>query len=64
MKSKRWKSMSIDELWIIHEEITAILSDKIGAEKIALKERLRKPVQPGSGKKLDRLADRSTTKTK
>jgi hypothetical protein len=68
MRRKRWKSMSVDELWTIHEEITAILSDKIAAEKVALRERLRKAeLQPGFGKKLNQLTDRlpkRTTKTK
>jgi len=37
MKSNRWKSMSIDDLWIVHEEITATLSENIAAERRTLK---------------------------
>ena len=33
-------SLSIDELWILHEEIGAILSNKIAAEKRELEARL------------------------
>jgi hypothetical protein len=48
MKSNHWKSMSIDELWTVHEEVAAILSDKIAAKKAALKEQLRKvELRPG-----------------
>ena len=42
MERSDWKSMSIDELWHLHEEIAAELKDKIGTEKARLEERLRK----------------------
>lgn len=34
------KSLSIDELWVLHEKVGAVLSDKITAEKHGLEERL------------------------
>jgi DNA-binding protein H-NS len=36
------KSMSIDELWALHEEVVDELGRKIAAEKVSLEERLRK----------------------
>jgi DNA-binding protein H-NS len=52
--------MSVDELWTVHEEITAILSEKIEAEKVDLEEQLRRELEPQPrsaqlryGKKLD-----------
>lgn len=35
-------SLSIDELWTLHEEVDAVLSEKILAEKRGLEERLAK----------------------
>jgi DNA-binding protein H-NS len=40
MKQSNLESMSIDELWILHEEIRAILSTKLDAEKHELERRL------------------------
>ena len=34
------KSLSIDELWAVHEEVRKVLSDKILSEKRGLEERL------------------------
>ena len=42
MKSNKFESMSIDELWELHETIDSILFKKIEAEKAELEERLRK----------------------
>jgi DNA-binding protein H-NS len=43
MKSKlNLSSMSIDELWTLHEEVGALLSERITAEKRDLEERLAK----------------------
>jgi DNA-binding protein H-NS len=43
MKSKlNLSSLSIDELWVLHEEVGAVLSDRITAEKRDLEERLAK----------------------
>jgi DNA-binding protein H-NS len=41
MKRKDFTSISIDELWILHEEIGALLATKIVAEKAVLEGRLR-----------------------
>jgi DNA-binding protein H-NS len=41
MKQKDFNSMAIDELWILHEEISALLATKIVAEKAVLDRRLR-----------------------
>src|ERR1700682_2207509 len=40
MKQSNLEPMSIDELWILHEEIRAILSTKLEAEKHELERRL------------------------
>jgi DNA-binding protein H-NS len=40
MKQSNLESMSIDELWILHEKIRAILSTKLEAEKRELERRL------------------------
>ena len=33
-------AMDFDELWLLHEQLTQILSEKIGAEKLELEKRL------------------------
>ena len=35
------KSMSVDELWKLHEEVAAELAQKLQSEKTALEQRLR-----------------------
>jgi DNA-binding protein H-NS len=40
MKQSKFEGMSINELWIMHEKIRAILSTKLGAEKHQLERRL------------------------
>ena len=42
MKQSDLDSMSADELWIMHEKISAILSTKLDAEKNKLERRLAK----------------------
>ena len=42
MERKALKSMSLDELWNLHEEIVAELTDRIANEKARLEERLRR----------------------
>jgi len=42
MKSQDLNSMTVDQLWELHELVTAQLSDKIEAEKAILEDRLRK----------------------
>jgi DNA-binding protein H-NS len=41
MKQSTHKSLSIDELWMLHEAIAATLAEKITAEKKVLEGRLR-----------------------
>jgi DNA-binding protein H-NS len=41
MKRSDFESMSTDEMWMLHEEITAELSAKICADKKAIENRLR-----------------------
>jgi DNA-binding protein H-NS len=42
MKSEDLKSMSIDDLWNLHQEVGAQLGQKLEAKKARLEERLRK----------------------
>ena len=42
MNRKMLENMSVDKLWILHEQITAILTEKINAEKLELNQRLQK----------------------
>ena len=46
MRRNDLKSMSLDELWNLHEEIVAELTDRIANEKARLEERLRS-IEPG-----------------
>jgi DNA-binding protein H-NS len=41
-------SMSTDELWTLHENVSSILAERIAAEKARLEERLRK-ITPAIG---------------
>ena len=41
MKGDDLKSMSIDELWELHADVTFELNQKIAAEKAQLEQRLR-----------------------
>ena len=41
MKSTYLKSLSVNELWNLHEQIVVELSSKLAAEKAALENRLR-----------------------
>lgn len=42
MNRKMLENMSVERLWDLHELITAILTEKINAEKLALNQRLHK----------------------
>jgi DNA-binding protein H-NS len=42
MKLRNLDSMSIDELWTLHEQVAEILTTKISGEKAELEERLRR----------------------
>jgi DNA-binding protein H-NS len=46
--------MSADELWSLHEQVTAILADRIVDEKAKLEERLRKIEIASNAFNLDR----------
>jgi DNA-binding protein H-NS len=40
MRKLDLEAMDFDELWLLHEQLTHILSEKIGAEKLELEKRL------------------------
>jgi DNA-binding protein H-NS len=42
MKNSNLKSMSVDELWNLHESVVAELTDRIAEERARLEDRLRK----------------------
>jgi DNA-binding protein H-NS len=42
MESDTFKSMSIDDLWTLREQVVAALVDRIAEEQAKLEERLRK----------------------
>jgi DNA-binding protein H-NS len=48
MRKLQLEAMEFDELWLLHEELTKILSEKIRAEKLELEKRLAllNPVAP------------------
>ena len=49
MKSHAMESMSIDELWSLHEEMISMLARKVEEEKARLEEHLRRlesPISP------------------
>lgn len=41
MKGTDLKSMSVDELWTLHEEINSVLAHRLAEEKLMLENRLR-----------------------
>jgi DNA-binding protein H-NS len=41
MKRQDLKSMSVDELWSLHQIVASVLAGKLSAEKLRLEERLR-----------------------
>ena len=41
MKNNEFNSMSLDQLWSLHEQVTSILAAKMAQEKDKLEERLR-----------------------
>jgi len=45
MKQSKLDSMSLDELFMLHERLTATLEARITAEKKALKDRLKEAYQ-------------------
>jgi hypothetical protein len=42
MESDCWKSMPVDELWKLHQQVTDALNDQIAAQQAAFEGRLRK----------------------
>ena len=48
MRKLQLEAMEFDELWLLHEELTKVLSEKIRAEKLELEKRLAllNPVEP------------------
>jgi DNA-binding protein H-NS len=42
MKNGNLKSMSVDELWNLHQSVVAELTEKIAAERTVMEDRLRK----------------------
>jgi DNA-binding protein H-NS len=54
MKPHDLQSMSVDELWSLHEFVTSALARKIIAEKARLEQRLRE-IAAGSAKKVNHV---------
>jgi DNA-binding protein H-NS len=54
MKNGNLKSMSVDELWELHESVVAELSRRIAAERAMLEDRLRKLGSTITGPELKR----------
>jgi len=54
MKSSDFELMSTDELWALHEEITATLEGRLAADKTRLEERLRQLGQGGGPNRTNR----------
>jgi len=53
MENHDLKSMSLDELWSLHEQLSSVLARKIADEKALLEQRLRQlhlPASSGAGK--------------
>jgi DNA-binding protein H-NS len=48
MKRHDLESMSVDQLWSLHQLVASVLAGKISAEKARLDERLRQLVEPGT----------------
>lgn len=49
MNQYKFDTMSVDELWALHEEIAATLAKKLAAEKSLLEDRLRQLDHVSSG---------------
>jgi DNA-binding protein H-NS len=54
MKNGNLKSISVDELWELHESVVAELSPKMAAERAMLEDRLRKLGSTITGSELRR----------
>jgi len=53
MKHPDLKSMTLDQLWSLHEQIASALARKIEAEKILLDQRLRQLTSRADGSAVD-----------
>jgi DNA-binding protein H-NS len=51
MGASDFDSMSIDELWSLHEKLAAILAARLTSEKVMLEERLKQLNPPGAGER-------------
>ena len=60
MRKLDLETMDFDELWLLHEQLTQILSEKISAEKLELEKRLAQlsRVEPPGEVPTDKQADR------
>lgn len=55
METSDFQSMSVDELWKLHQEIATELAERLAAEKARLEERLRKIEMNTNVARLDRV---------
>lgn len=55
MKANDLRSMSVDELWTLHEEISSVLARRLAEEKEALENRLRQLRSAGAGHRSERV---------
>ncbi|MCK1422230.1 H-NS histone family protein [Bradyrhizobium sp. 180] len=54
MDTAHLNSLSLDELWILHEQVTASLTQKMLVQKAKLEERLHRMGLAGEATRLDR----------
>jgi DNA-binding protein H-NS len=54
MNTAHFNSLSLDELWILHQEVAAKLTQKMLAQKAHLEERLRRIGPPDEATRLNR----------
>ena len=57
MRVQDLETMDFEELWILHEQLTKILAEKITAEKRELEKRLAQLNQPGQSPEHEGQAD-------
>ena len=55
MKANDLKSMTVDELWALHEEISSVLARRLAEEKVALENRLRQLRSPSTSDRFQRV---------
>ena len=63
MRKSDLDAMDLDELWLLHEQLTQILSEKISAEKLKLEKRLAQinraePIGETKGPSAEKQTDR------